>query len=295
MNYSELLSEYIEKSGLTLGEIATKIQEEQGISIDRSYISMLKNNKTKNPASDEINRALAEVTGGDPESLILAAYYQKAPKEVQNSMKFSEHYRYFKNILMESDLLDNYFAENNEENIIGKDREDAIDTLIDSLSHEEFIKFWQGTLIYLLKNDPQRFREIAQAVDKRKPDPEYLYLLEKLRRDKQLSIDHMADVLSISPEEYKLFEVVGGFGGDSETAEKYRNGINYLEKYQPEKLSEGESLKSEFEEFINNPEHGIFFKDYLSAPEERRAEMRQIFNILQSKEKDRKPGDKQDK
>ncbi|WP_433943409.1 helix-turn-helix domain-containing protein [Paenibacillus sp. SN-8-1] len=50
---------------------------------------------------------------------------------------------------------------------------------------------------------------------------------------------------------------------------------------------------SEFEEFINNPEHGIFFKDYLSAPEERKEEMRQIFKILQEKEKGRKPGDEQ--
>lgn len=48
-----------------------------------------------------------------------------------------------------------------------------------------------------------------------------------------------------------------------------------------------------FEEFINNPEHGIFFKDYLSAPEERREEMRQIFKILLEKEKDRKPGQRQ--
>jgi transcriptional regulator with XRE-family HTH domain len=48
-----------------------------------------------------------------------------------------------------------------------------------------------------------------------------------------------------------------------------------------------------FEEFINNPEHGIFFKDYLNAPEERREEMRQIFKILLEKEKDRKPGQRQ--
>ncbi len=49
-----------------------------------------------------------------------------------------------------------------------------------------------------------------------------------------------------------------------------------------------------FEAFINNPEHGIFFKDYLSAPEERKEEMRKIFRILQEREKDRKPGDRQD-
>lgn len=48
-----------------------------------------------------------------------------------------------------------------------------------------------------------------------------------------------------------------------------------------------------FEEFINNPEHGIFFMDYLNAPEERREEMRIIFKALMEKEKGRKPGQRQ--
>ncbi|MNJ70172.1 HTH-type transcriptional regulator ImmR [compost metagenome] len=54
-----------------------------------------------------------------------------------------------------------------------------------------------------------------------------------------------------------------------------------------------EEEQSAFEAFINNPEHGIFFKDYLSAPEDRREEMRKIFRILQESEKGRKPGDRQ--
>ncbi|MEK3945017.1 MULTISPECIES: helix-turn-helix domain-containing protein [unclassified Paenibacillus] len=61
-------------------------------------------------------------------------------------------------------------------------------------------------------------------------------------------------------------------------------------------LDKGDLEKKEqakFEDFINNPEHGIFFRDYLSAPEERREEMREIFKILQDKEKGRKPGDVQ--
>ncbi|OMF01196.1 hypothetical protein BK124_00520 [Paenibacillus amylolyticus] len=86
MNYSELLSQYIENSGLTLGDIAAKIQEEKGLKIDRSYISMLKNNKTKNPASDEINIALAEITGGDPKKLVMAAYYEKAPQQIKERL-----------------------------------------------------------------------------------------------------------------------------------------------------------------------------------------------------------------
>jgi transcriptional regulator with XRE-family HTH domain len=51
--------------------------------------------------------------------------------------------------------------------------------------------------------------------------------------------------------------------------------------------------QAEFEAFINNPEYGIFFKDYLNAPEERREEMRKIWTILREKENGRKPGDRQ--
>lgn len=50
-----------------------------------------------------------------------------------------------------------------------------------------------------------------------------------------------------------------------------------------------------FEEFINNPEHGVFFKDYLNAPEERKEEMRRFWEFIQEKEKGRKPGDPQSK
>lgn len=51
--------------------------------------------------------------------------------------------------------------------------------------------------------------------------------------------------------------------------------------------------QAEYEEFISNPEHGIFFKNYLSAPEEKREEMRIIFEALMEKERGRKPGDRQ--
>lgn len=54
-----------------------------------------------------------------------------------------------------------------------------------------------------------------------------------------------------------------------------------------------EKEQAEFEAFINNPEHGIFFKDYLNAPEERREEMRIILKALMEKEKGRKPGQRQ--
>lgn len=86
INYPQLLDEYVSKSGLSLNEIVKKMAE-KGVKIDRSYISMLKNNGTKNPASEEINRALAEATGGDPDTLVLAAYLDRAPDVVKKAMR----------------------------------------------------------------------------------------------------------------------------------------------------------------------------------------------------------------
>lgn len=53
------------------------------------------------------------------------------------------------------------------------------------------------------------------------------------------------------------------------------------------------AAQSAFEAFINNPEHGVFFKEYLAAPEERKEEMRRFWAFIQEKERGRKPGDRQ--
>lgn len=81
MNYAEFLSESINKSGLSLGDICAQLAE-KGIQIDKSYISKLRTGN-RPPANEEISRALAEVTGADPEKLIMLGYIDKAPKEVQ--------------------------------------------------------------------------------------------------------------------------------------------------------------------------------------------------------------------
>lgn len=78
MDYGKLVKKYIEESGLSLGEIATKMGE-LGVKTDRSYLSKLRNN-SKYPASEEVNKALAKVTGGDEDALIFAAFMEKAPE-----------------------------------------------------------------------------------------------------------------------------------------------------------------------------------------------------------------------
>lgn len=69
MNYPELIDSYINQSGMSLAEIAERMKNEKGVKVDRTYISKLRKNP-KYAASEEINYALAEVTGGDPNRLV---------------------------------------------------------------------------------------------------------------------------------------------------------------------------------------------------------------------------------
>lgn len=85
MGYPEILSSYIEKSGLSLGEISLRLKN-YGVSADRSYISKLRNG-VKPPASDDLNEALAKVLGQEPDDLLIAAYIDKAPPLVKSFLK----------------------------------------------------------------------------------------------------------------------------------------------------------------------------------------------------------------
>ncbi len=82
VNYAELLKRYIAQSGMTLEEIANACAK-LGVSIHPTYISKLRLGQRPAP-SEDISRALAKVTGGDPEELVVAGYLEKAPQEVKN-------------------------------------------------------------------------------------------------------------------------------------------------------------------------------------------------------------------
>ncbi|MFB0841844.1 LexA family protein [Paenibacillus oleatilyticus] len=86
LNYHELLRGYIEKSGLSLSEISEALQQ-HGYKVSKGYISQLQNGKTENPATAELNRALAIVTGGDVDNLLTAALIEKAPIEIKEKFQ----------------------------------------------------------------------------------------------------------------------------------------------------------------------------------------------------------------
>ncbi len=82
MSYHKTLSEMIDRSGLTLKEIAAKCSD-KGVRIDPSYISKLQSGNYS-PASEEINKALAESCDRNPDELVYAAYIEKAPSLIKN-------------------------------------------------------------------------------------------------------------------------------------------------------------------------------------------------------------------
>lgn len=85
MNYAELIKHHIGNSGMSYQNIADMMKK-KGVKLDRSYISMLKNG-TKNPASDKVNIALAEVLGIDPPTLRIAAVREKISPDLYQLIK----------------------------------------------------------------------------------------------------------------------------------------------------------------------------------------------------------------
>ncbi|WP_212758661.1 hypothetical protein [Paenibacillus sinopodophylli] len=91
MNYAELLKNFIQRSNFTLDDISLEL-EKRGLSASKQYLSRLQNGKNP-PASDALNRALAEITGGDIDALLLAGHIEKAPDEVKSTLSEAQKYK----------------------------------------------------------------------------------------------------------------------------------------------------------------------------------------------------------
>lgn len=88
MPYTKLLNDIIDRSGLTLKEIAEKCSE-NGVKVTASYISALKNDTNNRTPSDEMSRAIAKACKCVDEGiLVLEAYIDSAPPEFNAVLKF---------------------------------------------------------------------------------------------------------------------------------------------------------------------------------------------------------------
>ncbi|OPA77443.1 hypothetical protein BVG16_13370 [Paenibacillus selenitireducens] len=165
MNYPALVDEYIKKSGLSLAEITKRMHELKGIKIDRSYISKLRKDP-KYPASEEINRALAEITGGDVEALVMAGYLEKAPEKIKESInKASLLEKLFSYLLAKHPLQVEVIGENE-----NSDNDEAIEyfnspEFLLSLNEEELKQILGDLLENMSENDPKDFQSFIYSLN----------------------------------------------------------------------------------------------------------------------------------
>jgi repressor LexA len=134
MDYSELISLYINRSGMSLAEITEKMANEKGVKVDRTYLSKLRNNP-KYAASEEINRALAEVTGGDVNKLVWAGLVHGSHPSVREILMLIDDVVIIKALNL-SNKYPGYFNLTEEEQEKFEDDRDVVDfwnSLADSM------------------------------------------------------------------------------------------------------------------------------------------------------------------
>ncbi len=83
--YYKLLKQYIKNSNLSLTDIAKELNK-LGFSKDKSYLSKLQNAKLT-PPEEKLTRAIAKVTGGNPEDLIWCAYIINATERLKTPLR----------------------------------------------------------------------------------------------------------------------------------------------------------------------------------------------------------------
>lgn len=88
MPYTKLLNDIIDKSGLSVKEIAEKCTQ-NGVKVTSSYISTLKNDTNNRAPSDEISRAIVKACNYPDEGiLVLENYIDNAPPEFEGILEF---------------------------------------------------------------------------------------------------------------------------------------------------------------------------------------------------------------
>lgn len=104
MSYREILSESIEKSGLTLKEISI-LCKDQGVKITESYISQLRSGKLTSPSID-ISQALSKVLNIHPDILVLESYLDKAPEALNEFLRRVRFFHNYDKLLYSQDEIE---------------------------------------------------------------------------------------------------------------------------------------------------------------------------------------------
>lgn len=118
--------------------------------------------------------------------------------------------------------------------------------------------------------------------------------LKSHRLEKKLTHEDMASKLGITRQGYGNYES-GKRDLDTATLTLIADILDVDTDYLLGRtdIPRSNNEDSELEKLLENPVHGAFFKGYLDAPEQKKAEMRQFLKFILEQEKDRKPGQQQ--
>ncbi|WP_321164133.1 helix-turn-helix domain-containing protein [Tepidibacillus decaturensis] len=118
---------------------------------------------------------------------------------------------------------------------------------------------------------------------------------KKKSSDSKWTQEYVADLIGVARSTYTAYEN-GTKQPPLETVNKIADLFGVSTDWllgRDSTSSSHDELDEEIKKLLNDPENGIFFKDYLSAPEEKKKQLRDFMKFLLEQEKDRKPGDKQ--
>jgi SOS-response transcriptional repressor LexA len=139
LKYADLLSSYIEKSGLTLDQI-TEICKKNGVTIHPTYISKLRKGLRPAPTED-ISKALAEACGQSSDKLVFVGYLEKTPSPIiEKFVEYEEIFYVVKKALLEL-CNDAEFLDRLSKKVGQKMTFEKMCILFDNLSLEEQLKF----------------------------------------------------------------------------------------------------------------------------------------------------------
>ncbi|MGG4449595.1 LexA family protein [Brevibacillus porteri] len=155
---------------MSLAQIIKEMEEKKGVKVDRSYISKLRKNP-KYPASEEINKAFAEVTGGDPDKLIWEGYYETAPHSVKRILDKVNDFEVLVKPLIEKKLLNVEF--DGYESIGGVSQEELNEGIdyanslefINSLDKAEKLELLLDLLTNLAIQNPSQYDQYISDLD----------------------------------------------------------------------------------------------------------------------------------
>lgn len=121
--------------------------------------------------------------------------------------------------------------------------------------------------------------------------------MSSLRLKKKKTHQEMADAIGVTRPAYTAYES-GTRKPDYEILNKIADLLETTTDYllgrtEDPSPNNNAAEDAKIDELLKNEVHGAFFKGYLDAPEQKKAEMRQFLKFILEQEKDRKPGQRQ--